>query len=323
MHSLKKRDNGFALQLQQCIDAHYPALNARIHPSPKNGFYGEIWELHSQQERFIVKLDTSSRHQRVYDRNLPVLPYLWDQGVRHIPRIVPTCEGALRVYFAEGVLVVFSYVPGEHLQVGQHEDLLFDGLTRVYRVPPPDFLAREHFSPQAERDVSIYLTTLTTFPHQAASDIARVMRDNLPLISQAATRLQYFAARCMGDDSGFLLTHGDPKGNGLLHEGQVSLIDWDDPLYAPPERDAWHYLTSAGAVDSFNEALSHNGIHYTLRQERLAYYGYAMFFQYLREGLACFFDMFSQIDPQCIVDMLKTFFSSTALEPLWIMESWT
>jgi len=61
-------------------------------------------------------------------------------------------------------------------------------------------------------------------------------------------------------------------------------------MLAPPERDAWFCMQWDWARKAFHEALRQNGIDYTLRQERLAYYSYHMFFFYLNAYLDCFME---------------------------------
>ena len=59
------------------------------------------------------------------------------------------------------------------------------------------------------------------------------------------------------------------------------IVDWDNPVLAPPERDAWVMCNRDWAREAFKNALNQNGISYTLRQEYLAYYCYDFFFYYL------------------------------------------
>jgi len=70
------------------------------------------------------------------------------------------------------------------------------------------------------------------------------------------------------------------------------LVDWDTPVLAPPERDAWCMCGRGWARDAFHSALRRHGIQHTLRTERLAYYCYSFFFHYL----AAYLDGFTPAD---------------------------
>lgn len=96
-----------------------------------------------------------------------------------------------------------------------------------------------------------------------------------------AERLRYFSELCKEDTSGFYLTHGDAGGNFFVCRDKCFLVDWDDVLLAPPERDAWVMGFCDWARNLFEKTLHQNKIEYTLRSERLAYYYYYMFFFWL------------------------------------------
>ena len=59
------------------------------------------------------------------------------------------------------------------------------------------------------------------------------------------------------------------------------IVDWDNPILAPPERDAWVMCSRDWARDIFSKALEKNGIIHTFCMEKLAYYCYDFFFFYL------------------------------------------
>ena len=104
-----------------------------------------------------------------------------------------------------------------------------------------------------------------------------------------AERLSHFANLCKTDYSHFYFTHGDAGGNILVTDEKYYIIDWDEVMYAPPERDAWVMSCREWAMNAFNDSLNQNGIDYKLRNERIAFYCYHMFFQYLNELLNDFF----------------------------------
>ena len=101
-------------------------------------------------------------------------------------------------------------------------------------------------------------------------------------------RLLALSAHCKGDILPQFITHGDAGGNVIVGENRFHLVDWDDPLLAPPERDAWFCLHWPWAMDAFHEALRTQGINYRLRPERLAYYCYHAYFWYLTKYLNAF-----------------------------------
>lgn len=320
MYSARKRDEAMEASLQQVLHARYGLVSVESREA-LHGFYGEIWEAARGNERFIIKLDRSPKHQSILHRNLPVLPHLWKHGLRCIPQVLKTHDDALSIPFMGGTLVVFSHVPGYAMREDQHS-LLFDCLAKVYDVPVSTNLWHETFDFHIEREVALYITALSTFPHEAARSLAAFFRTKIPQISRYASRLQYFSFRCARDRGNFVITHGDPRRNTLVSDGKAALIDWDDPLYAPPERDAWLFLDRREELHLFEEAMADYNQPYQLRSERLAFYCYYMFFQYLRESLACFFDMQGEIGPWVVEGTVRGFFSHPFMEALYIVADW-
>jgi len=101
-------------------------------------------------------------------------------------------------------------------------------------------------------------------------------------IEHRANRLRLFSDRCCGSNvAPLFITHGDAGGNYLTDGDKGYIVDWDTPILTSPERDAWFCMHWDWAVNAFHDALRENGINYSLRPERLAYYCYHMFFFYL------------------------------------------
>lgn len=320
MYSARVNTPQLEKDLQAALWEHYGMESIQSRDGLR-GFYGEIWEARRGDARYIVKLDRSPKHQMVLHRNLPILPHLWKHGVRCLAQVVETKEGRLSLTFADGVLVVFTHLPGTLVGEEGHA-LMFDAMARIYDVPPPAFLWHETFTNRIEREVALYITSLSTFPHEAARSLSAFLRTKIPLISRYAARLQYFSARCEKERDGFVITHGDPRRNTLVEGEHAGVIDWDDPLYAPPERDAWLFLDRREDLRLFEEALARHGMEYHFRVERLAFYCYYMFFQYLRESLSCFFDMQGEIDPWVVEQTVRAYFKCPVMESLYIVADW-
>lgn len=88
-----------------------------------------------------------------------------------------------------------------------------------------------------------------------------------------------------------------PVMDYLCGQEKNYIVDWDEVMHAPLERDAWVMCCRGWARELFNQTLRENNIDYQLRPERLAYYCYHMYFFYLGEFLAClpFRDMSGRI----------------------------
>jgi hypothetical protein len=82
------------------------------------------------------------------------------------------------------------------------------------------------------------------------------------------------------------------------------LVDWDDPVYAPPERDMWFYLDNKNIINKCNEEFKRNGLDYKINEERLIYYCYKSFFWYLTLYLKTYFEK-----GDLIIEELRDYFN--------------
>ncbi len=57
------------------------------------------------------------------------------------------------------------------------------------------------------------------------------------------------------DPAGFVVTHGEPhRGNTIVTDAGVVLVDWDTCLLAPPERDVWLVAgDDPGILDAYGQ----------------------------------------------------------------------
>lgn len=149
-------------------------------------------------------------------------------------------------------------------------------LAKVYAVPSCGVpIRREDFSGNSADQFFEQWNTLDNL------QIRSLLEKNRAKLEHRAKRLKYFAERCQGDTADFVVTHGDAGGNLMVNGNRYFIVDWDNPILAPPERDAWVMCHRDWARDAFHRALGQNGIKYTLRLERLAYYCFHFFFFYL------------------------------------------
>jgi len=282
MYSAVARDEAFNRRLLGFLGEQYPLTPTAIAPA-KRGFYGETWRVESPQGRFFAKLDCSP-HRAVYERSFPMIEHLCGHGIDFISRIVKTRDGGLYCEFEGGVLGLFDWIDGENREDDGTKPHEYQMLARVYAVDPAGLaISREDFGAGAAD---------AFYPRRARvedRDILALLEGKREEIDACAQQLRRFSESCRNDRTGFVITHGDAGGNVLACEDRYHIIDWDDPRLAPPERDAWFCMHRPWAMRAFHDALRQNGIGYTLRPERLAYYCYHMYFFYLNEILDAHF----------------------------------
>jgi len=228
-----------------------------------------------------------AERQDIYEQSFPIIRHLCDHGIDFIGRVIKTKGGNLSTRFDGAVLGVFDWIDGSLMETDATKIPEYQMLAKIYTVSVHDVsIHREDFSGRCADRVIEKWGVLED------KQVLSLLEKHRSKIEHRAKRLKLFAGRCQGDTTNFFITHGDAGGNLIVNGDKYFIVDWDYAILAPPERDAWVMCCKNWAMDAFHEALRQNGIVYTLRPERLAYYCYHYFFYYL----TAFLDASSQAD---------------------------
>jgi len=284
-----ERNSEYMNSLKDFIHDKYNIHATSIAPA-KRGYYGETWKLETSDTNYFVKLDYFSRHQKIYQNSLPVVEYLCNNGIDFISQIVKTRGGELYTNFNLGVLGVFEWIEGESIETDETKAPEYQMLCKIYPLTKQGFnIPTIEFS---DAKAILFYEKWEKLKNMQSSEVNRIVnslfesqRDKL---FHCAGRLLHFASICQKDTSGFYLTHGDAGGNFFVSSKRNYIVDWDEVMYAPLERDAWVMCCRIWARKLFNDTLKDNNIKYKLRPERLAFYCYHMYFLYLGEFLEDF-----------------------------------
>lgn len=276
-------------ELNAFIQQEYGLAATSIVPA-KRGYYGETWRMDTQGGRYFLKLDYSEQHQIRYRNSLEVVDYLCANGIDFVGAVVKTKAGELYCAFGSAVLAIFDWIYGENQETNETKIPEYEMLCKVYANSKPGFhIPQAVFSDEMALNFFCRWEQLKTQPANGEGQkVCELLAQKNGLLRHYAERLGYFAKCCGKGQANFYFTHGDAGGN-LLVGGQAYYIpDWDEVMYAPPERDAWVMCCHKWAVDLFNKTLHENKVDYELQPCRLAFYCYHMFFYYLVEFLKGF-----------------------------------
>ncbi len=282
------RDNEYISLLKNVIYKEYNISAINI-MTAKRGYYGETWRLETSDKIYFVKLDYFPRHQKKFRNSLSVVEYLCNSGINFISKIVKTCDGELYALVNSAVMGVFEWINGENLENDATKTPEYQMLCKIYPLTKQGFdIPTIEFSD--EMAVLFYnkWDRLKMISSNESRYVCEILEQRSKMLSHCALRLSHFASLCKSDISHFYITHGDAGGNFFVGNGRNYIVDWDEVMYAPLERDAWVMCCHDWARKLFNDILSQNNIPYELHSERLAFYCYHMFFLYLGEFLEDF-----------------------------------
>ena len=174
---------------------------------------------------------------------------LHDQGIVHVIAPLPTRTGQLWTSLDGFKVVLYSFVEGHSgFEVGlsdRHWVEFGAALKRIHtRVLPPALvrrIPRETYAPQWREAVEAVLAHVEhgAFEDPVAAKLAVFLRarrcEIRDLVARAARLARVLQARSME----CILCHSDIHAGNLLIDvhGALYIVDWDDPILAPKERD--------------------------------------------------------------------------------------
>ncbi len=227
----------------------------------------------------------------VFDETSVELPkFLYAQG---IPQIIPplvTKTGALRADLDEFKVIVYPFVEGQNGYRVTLTDAQWAefgaAFQKIHSVVPPPALARqlkqEKFSPFGRTKARDYLYRVEqeTFDEPIAAETASFLRLKRAEILSLIERAEQLANTLETRSPKFVLCHSDMHAGNLLIQpnGTFYIVDWDDPMLAPRERDLMFIGGGQGFVGHTpeeEEQLFYRGYGPTpIDQSALAYYRY-------------------------------------------------
>ncbi len=186
----------------------------------------------------------------VFDGTSVALPrFLSDQGIAHIIAPLATSSGQLWVNHDVFNVILYPFIEGRNgyeVDLSDQQWIEFGAaLKRIHRIALPpavsDHIQRETFSPRWREIVKTFMTRIETdtFDDPVASDMAAFLRTRRVEVLDLVERTECCARELQDHAPEFVLCHSDLHAGNILiaADGAFYLVDWDNPILAPKERD--------------------------------------------------------------------------------------
>ena len=197
----------------------------------------------------------------VFDPTSVLLPQtLHEQGVKQIIVPLKTQSGQLWAHLDRFTVVVYPFVEGH----SGREVALTEGHWREFgralkglhtATLSPDLSGRireETYSPKWREIVRTFLERIETdvFDDPAALQLAAFLRAKRDEVSDLVRRAGQLAQVLTAQPRERVLCHSDVHGSNVLigADGAFYIVDWDDPILAPKERDLMYVGGAQGFV---------------------------------------------------------------------------
>ena len=203
--------------------------------------------------------------------------FLKESGVQEI--IVPyeTKSSQHWADFGEYKIILYPFIEGKdgfEMELSDHHRRTLGAAFRkihTTQISPElkESIRKEIFSPEWRDDMKSYLAQVEkkVFTEPTAAKLAEFMKSKQSEITRLIERSEQIASKLQFKPLELVLCHTDIHGGNILirTDGQLPvlyIVDWDDPILAPKERDL---MFIGGGIDE---------IWKTTREEAMFYKGY-------------------------------------------------
>src|SRR5438045_1301724 len=235
-------------QLRVCLQDQYDLYPVTLEFLPRGKDYkAGVYRVVSEQST-VYLLKVTSR--TLYEPRCLVPHYLKDQGITSVVAPVPTRSGALWTKLVDWTVIVYPFIDGDSSLTGMTNEQWKEVGTifkRIHQVILPPFgfesLRKETFDPTE------YARWVRTFEAQhlhsrhGGSGSSRALRADWmahqSMIHIGVTSLEKLAGVLQRRAEPYVICHADLHAANLLRDpaGHVFVIDWDEVMLAPKERD--------------------------------------------------------------------------------------
>ncbi len=243
------------------------------------------------QAVYFVKL-----RRGIFDETAVTLPkWISDQGIAQIIPPLATKTGQLWANLDAFKLILYRFVAGHNGYVVAMSDRHWrdfgTALKRIHTaVVPPALTSRiqqETYSPQARESIKSFLARIEhdIFDDPIAIKLAAFLQTKRAEIRDLVERAERLALDLQARRPEFIVCHSDLHAGNILIDinGALYMVDWDNPILAPKERDLMFIGGGQGFIGhsaQAEETLFYQGYGQTqIDQSALAYYRYERIIQ--------------------------------------------
>lgn len=235
--------------LQECLQQNYgfPVVALDFLPIGLDTRAGVYRVLSEQGTAYFLKVKAG----RLYEPACFIPRYLADCGIKSVVAPLPTRQDALWVELEEWSLCLYPFIEGDTIgwQVEPSAEIwktLGENLKQIHQcpMPPADFpsVKKENFDYKQYSDwIDIFETQQIglTSNNSSATRLWASWQANQPLIHLLLNSMEKLALILQTQSGPSVICHADLHPGNLMHSSsdEVFLIDWDDVMLAPKERD--------------------------------------------------------------------------------------
>ena len=233
--------------LRACLQEQYDIIPATLEFLPRGLDYDSwVYRVMSEQgTSYLLKARSGS----LYESSCLVPGYLRDQGIAPVVAPLPTKNNALWTRAEAWTVIVYPFIEGDTSLTGMTDEQWQETgaiFKRIHEVAVPaegfESVRKEAFDP-AEYARWIRAFETHHMHSEGGSVSQRALRSSWvahqPTIHTAVRYLEKLAGVLQRRSGPYAICHADLHPANLIrdHAGHVFVIDWNDVMLAPKERD--------------------------------------------------------------------------------------
>lgn len=234
-------------RIAECLEIYYGIDVTTLTPLLLGAdMNASIYKAQGQDQRsYFVKLKGGHNH----DCGVATLDLLHNEGIQQIIPPLKTSQGQPTQHIDEFTLIVYPFIENQNgftqLLTDDQWVTLGKVLRKVHAFKMPQEIQsrikRETYSPKWRDIVRSLYGHIEAKPNadEWAIKLLMFMEEHQKEIHRLVDRAEFLCQIVSQKSAEFVLCHNDIHGGNVLIDpnGFIYIIDWDDPIMAPKERD--------------------------------------------------------------------------------------
>lgn len=242
-----------------------------------------VYKADTKNQSYFVKIKKGYHHDVAID----ILELLHDNGIQQIIKPINTAANQSILYADGFSLIVYPFIHGHNgfNQALTKEQWITLGKTlkQIHEIDVPVFiqqqLRHESYASTWRKSVRVLWEHIekSSSVDEYAIKLITFMRKKREVILNLVERAEHLTQKMQNDSPQLVLCHSDIHAGNILISSHHSIyiVDWDDPIMAPKERDLMFMGGGIANVwnEPYQETLFYNGYGKTeINKALLAYY---------------------------------------------------
>jgi len=229
--------------VKQILQDSYNIVCTIISEGPRQ-FVAETFICTSDKgKKYFVKIIPNADFPRKVVKSLVILKELNELGLNNIASIIPTASGDLQIENSDYIFIVFSFIEGKQTQdYDKHYLGKFLAVLETYTSKVKSEVDKETFSSHVDVLFPKYFEkSLEDSNDKIKQELKETLLPYEEELRKDWDTYKQTIQECKAlSIDNYVLTHGDAPGNVMVDvHGDLNVIDWDEIMLAPPERDLW------------------------------------------------------------------------------------